>query len=161
MFDETSEKSLPAPDDNRPAEAGEQLLSIGEMSRRYDVTLRALRFYEGRGMLHPIREGVVRLYDTDCRERLQLILRGKKLGFTLTRINEMISANSNEAMPQVELTLEPAQVLEQIDFLQRQRASIELAISELRETHMRLAASDGGVLISAASEPQLQMIRAG
>jgi hypothetical protein len=61
----------------------ELLFTIGAMARDFGVSLRALRFYEDRGLLHPIRRGSTRLYTVRDREHLELILRGKRLGFTL------------------------------------------------------------------------------
>lgn len=118
-----------------------ELLGIGELARTCKVTLRALRFYEERGLITPLRFGASRFYDQTARTRLRLILKGKQLGFTLAEIQEMIEARGDEAMPAFELSLEPDQVLAQIDMLERQQAGIERAISELRETHERLSAA--------------------
>src|SRR5664279_959196 len=60
----------------------DRLHTIGEMARTYGVTLRALRFYEDRGLLKPLRDGTTRYYDAKARARLELILKGKTLGFT-------------------------------------------------------------------------------
>ena len=70
--------------------AGSELLTIGEVSRLYGVTLRALRFYEQRGLLKPIRRGGARFYDGVQKVRLQMILKGKHLGFTLTEIADLL-----------------------------------------------------------------------
>ena len=137
----------PESDDAQP----EPLYSIRDMARTFDVTLRALRFYEDRGLLKPIRAGASRLYDLRTRGRLQLILKGKKMGFTLTEIREMLAAHSDEAMPSFELALAPDQVKAQIDLLQRQRENIESAIVELRATHEKLAiAHQRGLAVPAA-----------
>ena len=71
-------------------QAGDRLFTIGDMARAYRVTLRALRFYEDRGLIRPIRHGVSRFYDAAARARFETILRGKQLGFTLTQIYAML-----------------------------------------------------------------------
>ncbi|MCI0735916.1 MAG: MerR family transcriptional regulator [Beijerinckiaceae bacterium] len=80
-------------DGGRPAppegEARLRLYSIREMARDFQVTIRALRFYESRGLLRPRREGSVRRYDDRDRLHLKMILKGKQLGFTLAEINEV------------------------------------------------------------------------
>lgn len=65
-------------------------LTISQMSRRYNVTHRTLRFYEDRGLLTPHREGNARIYRAADQVRFEMILRGKKLGFTLTEIINLI-----------------------------------------------------------------------
>ena len=71
--------------------------TIGELSREFGVTLRALRFYENKGLISPHRDGLNRLYSQGDRTRLALILKGKKLGFTLGEIRQMIAAEEGEA----------------------------------------------------------------
>ena len=66
-------------------------LTISQMALLYDVSLRILRFYEDRGLIKPIRDGNARLYRAADRKRLEMILRGKKLGFTLSEISDLIS----------------------------------------------------------------------
>ena len=117
------------------------LHGIGDMAKAYNVTLRALRFYEERGLIASSRFGASRFYDSAARARLQMILKGKQLGFTLAEICEMIATRSGEASPVYELSLGPEQVQAQIDMLKRQQANIERAIYELRETHDRLSSA--------------------
>jgi DNA-binding transcriptional MerR regulator len=83
------------------------LLTIGEMSERFGITLRALRFYEARGLLSPQRAGSVRLYGPTDTRRLALILKGKHLGFTLTEIRAMVATDSGEAAARGELRSRP------------------------------------------------------
>ena len=124
-------------------EAPEDVLTIGEMAREYGVTLRALRFYEDRGLLQPIRNGVTRYYSAAARARLELILKGKQLGFTLTEIRDLIANQSEEPVRSFELSLDETQILAQLNLLQRQRDDIERAIEELRQTQERLAGAHG------------------
>src|SRR6201999_1699171 len=98
--------------------------TIGELSREFGVTLRALRFYENKGLISPHRDGLNRLYSQGDRTRLALILKGKKLGFTLGEIRQMIAAEENETDRDA-LTLSREKCLEQIEMLQRQKVQIE------------------------------------
>jgi DNA-binding transcriptional MerR regulator len=63
---------------------------IAELAREFEVTTRTIRFYEDRSLLRPKREGQRRVYSSGDRVRLRLIMRGKRLGFTLEEIGEMI-----------------------------------------------------------------------
>ncbi len=66
------------------------LYSIGDLSREFGVTTRTIRFYEDQGLLSPTRNGQNRIYQARDRIRLKLILRGKRLGFSLKEINKLI-----------------------------------------------------------------------
>ncbi len=66
------------------------LYSIGDLSREFGVTTRTIRFYEDQGLLSPTRNGQNRIYQARDRVRLKLILRGKRLGFSLKEINKLI-----------------------------------------------------------------------
>ena len=68
---------------------GQEFYSISELTREFDVSTRTLRFYESEGLLRPVREGRQRLFRPGDRMRLKLILRGKRLGFTLSEIQEL------------------------------------------------------------------------
>ena len=117
-------------------------LTIGEMASEFNVSLRTLRFYEDRKLLRPRREGNSRLYSATDRLRMQMILKGKQLGFTLTEIHDLIG--NYESSDDFEGKLKPQQIVAQIDHLERQRAEIDVAISRLRATHERLAAAYSG-----------------
>ena len=67
------------------------LYSIGDLSREFGVTTRTIRFYEDQGLLSPTRNGQNRIYQVRDRVRLKLILRGKRLGFSLKEINKLIA----------------------------------------------------------------------
>ena len=121
----------------------DDLFSIRQMANEYGVTLRALRFYEDRGLISPVRRGYARLYDPATRSRLQLILKGKQLGFTLTEIRDLIANQSEEPVRSFELSLDETQILAQLSMLQRQRDDIERAIEELRQTQERLSGANG------------------
>lgn len=130
-------------DDVREPVAGrEEWYTIGDLSREYDVTLRALRFYEDRGLLSPRRDGLARLYSSQDRARLELILKGKRFGFSLTEIAAMIEAEESKTgeAPRQELKLSADKCLEQIEHLEHHRRDIEQAIVELKRTHDALVA---------------------
>lgn len=118
----------------------QDVLTIGEMARRFGVSLRALRFYEDRGLLRPRRTGNSRFYGAKDRHRLDLILKGKRLGFTLTEIRDFIAREGERAAePETAvLPLSAEQIAAQIDHLQRQRASLDEAIRELVARKARL-----------------------
>ncbi|MDE3177633.1 MAG: MerR family transcriptional regulator [Pseudomonadota bacterium] len=118
---------------------GKRESTIGEMAAEFNVSLRTLRFYEDRKLLKPRREGNSRLYSATDRLRMQMIMKGKQLGFTLTEIHDLIG--NYETTDDFEGKLKPQQIVTQIDHLERQRAEIDGAIARLRATHERLAAA--------------------
>ena len=115
-----------------------QGVSITEMARLYDVSLRTLRFYEDRGFLEPVRSGTARCYTPKDRVRLELILKGKRLGFTLTEIWKLIAAQPERAgsldASDIAERLDRDELATQLAALERQRASLQAAIDELRST---------------------------
>src|SRR5579884_3187930 len=111
---------------------GESYWTIGELAREFGISLRTLRFYEDRGLLHPNRKGLTRLYSGRDRLDLQMILKGKQLGFTLTEIHDMLKRDDSG----VELNL-PAN---QIRHIERQLSALEAALAELRLAHQRAIA---------------------
>jgi len=123
---------------NDSAAVTKAAFTIGELSREFGVTLRALRFYENKGLISPHRDGLNRLYSQGDRTRLALILKGKKLGFTLGEIREMIAAEENETDRDA-LTLSREKCLEQIELLQRQKAEIEEGLGELNRIYKSLS----------------------
>jgi DNA-binding transcriptional MerR regulator len=108
------------------------------MARRYGLSLRALRFYEDRGLIRPLRHGTARLYDTRCRARLEKVLKAKKLGFTLGRIYQMMPRIEAEDSD-VEQALAPGEIAAQIANLERQKSELDGAIAALRAAHEKLA----------------------
>lgn len=119
--------------------AGHGEITISQMSRLYGVSLRTLRFYEDRGLIRPRREGNARFYRGSDRIRMEMIIRGKKLGFTLTEINDLIGGKGATETPDLEEQLQPQQIVNQIGHLERQRNEIDDAIERLRATHNRLS----------------------
>lgn len=121
-------------------ESEEEFCSIGEVARMFGVTLRALRFYEDRGLIKPMRVGALRLYDARARERLRIILKGKMLGFTLSEIRQLV-ASSESADAHQELALGAEQIRTQLVALEQRRAQLDEAIAELRRAAERSAAT--------------------
>ena len=114
-------------------------MTIGEMARTYGVTLRTLRFYEDRNLLRPRRVGSARYYGGVDRARLEMILKGKQLGFTLTEIADLIVADDGAAKIDFAERLQPGQILDQLRYLERQRREIDEAIAQLQATHARMS----------------------
>src|SRR5229473_7738302 len=112
--------------------------SIGELAREFDVTPRAIRFYEAEGLISPRRDGQRRIYTPRDRTRLKLTLRGKRLGLTLAEIRELIDMYEpgRDERPQLERF---RQVLEtHRKSLVQQRADIEAQLAEIQTFEKRL-----------------------
>jgi DNA-binding transcriptional MerR regulator len=80
--------------------------SIGELAREFDITTRSIRFYEDQGLILPNRKGQTRIYNQRDRVRLRLILRGKRLGFSLAetgRLFELYDADTSSATQLIEI----------------------------------------------------------
>ena len=116
---------------------GQAEFSITELANEFGLTHRALRFYEVRGLLAPRREGRRRFFSRADRDRLALILQGKKLGFTLAEISGMIEAQSGQASEHA-LKLSAEKCLEKIAFFERQMREAGEALAELRQIHLSL-----------------------
>ena len=127
---ELSSKTLLQKQGRAPAKA-DQRITIGEMARTFSVSLRTLRFYEDKGLLVPRREGTTRFYGPRDQARLEKILHGKNLGFTLTEIGDMLVGSDRQPSAK-HLELKPEQIKSQIAHLERQKTSIEGAILALR-----------------------------
>lgn len=115
------------------ADADPPLFTIGQLSHEFGVTLRTLRFYEARGFLSPQRTGTTRLYRQCDHDRLALILKAKKLGFTLREIAELMADEGEGGL--AALPLSRRQCVEQINLLERQKSDIEHALAELRQAY--------------------------
>ena len=113
---------------------GQQIYSIGDLSREFKVTLRTLRFYEDKGLISPERKGTTRIYSRRDRGRLKLILRGKKVGFSLEDIREMLDLYDLRDGQITQLTVSLSKFRDQIRVLEHQRAEIDAAIDDLTQT---------------------------
>lgn len=108
--------------------------SITELCREYSVTPRTLRFYEQKGLLAPARRGWTRLFSYRDRARLQLILRGKKVGFSLEEIKEMLELYNLKDGQLTQLRVAATKFRERREALHQQRIEVEEAIEELEKT---------------------------
>lgn len=111
--------------------AGEDLVRIGEMAKKYGVTLRTLRFYEDKGLLNPQRDGSTRLYTRRDKARLKLILLGRKVGFSLRDVKQMMDLYDPTGSNTKQLRLALDKSEKQLARLQKQRALMDDAINEL------------------------------
>ena len=116
-----------------PREPRERAWSIRQLCREFDVTPRALRFYEDRGLLSPARRGSTRVYSGRDRARLQLILRGKRVGFSLAEIGEMLSLYDREDGGATQMAASLGRFRERVADLRRQRDDLDKAIAELEQ----------------------------
>jgi DNA-binding transcriptional MerR regulator len=116
-------------------------LSGAELAKLRGVTMRALRFYESRGLISPRRNGRVRSYSQRDSERIGLILRAKKLGFTLAEIGQMIDEDGAAASGGLQLTAQKC--LQQISHLEGQMKNIIEALADLRQIHLELCRKAG------------------
>jgi len=106
-------------------------LSIGEMCKKYSVTPRTLRFYEAKELIFPLRVGQRRLYDRKDEARLKLILRGKRFGFSLEDIRQLLNLYSAEdqGASQLAKTYEAGSM--RLEAMRAQREELGEAISDL------------------------------
>lgn len=111
----------------------EQVLTIREMCDAFDVTPRTLRFYESKELLFPIREGTKRLFTRRDRARLKLILRGKRFGFSLEDIRQLLNLYDagDQQLTQLTETYKIAQ--DRLAAMISQREELDEAIEELKE----------------------------
>ncbi|WP_370159254.1 MerR family transcriptional regulator, partial [Salipiger bermudensis] len=111
----------------------EQMMTIREMCDMFDVTPRTLRFYEQKELLFPVREGQKRLFTRRDRARLKLILRGKRFGFSLEEIRQLLDLYDmgDQQHTQIARTYEIAQ--QRLDDLHKQRDELDAAISDLKD----------------------------
>ena len=111
----------------------DKTMTIREMCDAFDVTPRTLRFYEAKELLFPIRDGQKRLFTHSDRARLKLILRGKRFGFSLEEIRQLLDLYriGDQQQTQLARTYELAQ--KRLDDLIRQRDELNAAIDDLRE----------------------------
>ena len=111
----------------------EHYLTIRQMCEAYDVTPRTLRFYEAKELISPVRHGTRRLYTRRERARLKLILRGKRFGFSLEDIRQLLDLydTSGQNLAQIQRAYELAQ--ERLGDMIRQRDELTVAIDDLRQ----------------------------
>lgn len=109
------------------------MLSAPELANRLEISARALRFYESKGLITPNRVGNTRVYNHKDYARLQLILRGKRLGFSLADIREFLDLYDADPTQRSQLRLLQQKVSDQIQRLQNQRVDLDRTLTELIE----------------------------
>ncbi len=108
--------------------------TIAELAREFDITARAIRFYEDQGLLSPKREGVGgrnRVYSARERTRLKLTLRGKRLGLTLSEIKSIVDMYESPKDTVAQINRFLGVLAHQRETLEQQRADIEMALEEI------------------------------
>ncbi|MEZ8826056.1 MerR family DNA-binding transcriptional regulator [Vibrio amylolyticus] len=107
-----------------------QKFKISDLAKEFDVTTRSIRFYEDMGLLYPTRKGNTRIYEHRDKTRLKLILRGKRLGFSLAEIRELFELyDTDQCDTQLEKML--AIIDDKQSALQRQLNDINVIMNEL------------------------------
>ncbi|MBY4892813.1 MerR family DNA-binding transcriptional regulator [Rhodobacteraceae bacterium N5(2021)] len=109
-----------------------ETMTIREMCDAYDVTPRTLRFYESKELLYPIREGQRRLFTRRDRARLKLILRGKRFGFSLEEIRQLLDLYYVGDSQETQLVSTLSIARDRLSDMEKQRAELDEAIDELR-----------------------------
>ena len=117
----------------QPLEGLGRLYSIGDLAAEFSISPRALRFYEDHGLLAPQRIGGNRIYSARDRARLKLVLRGKRLGFALSDIKEMLDLYDVDAEHLEQLRALLAKTRARIGGLERQLHEITTTLQELRD----------------------------
>jgi len=116
---------------NRPEPENRDLFAIADLAREFGISTRAIRFYESKGLLAPERVGATRIFRRRDRARLILILRGKRLGFSLRDISDYLSLYDANRSQQVHLLVD--KVDERLASLEAQLSDLQTTISELKE----------------------------
>ncbi|OJT00976.1 MerR family transcriptional regulator [Marinobacter nauticus] len=110
--------------------------SISELSQEFDVTTRSIRFYEDQGLLKPTRRGQTRIFSTKDRVRLKLILRGKRMGFSLAETRELFDLWDET------LTGNEKQLLKMLEFLADRRAQLEQQKNDIAQAEMEIETAE-------------------
>jgi len=130
----------------------QETYSIGDLSKEFDITTRSIRFYEDQGLLKPTRKGQTRIYNQRDRVRLKLILRGKRLGFSLAetgRLFELYDADKSSAK-QLATMME---LIAQKKFdLQQQLQDIEAVMLELDDLEKNCLKTLAALDVTAADK---------
>lgn len=116
---------------NRPEPENRNLFAIADLSREFGISTRAIRFYEAKGLIAPERVGATRVFRRRDRARLILILRGKRLGFSLREISDYLGLYDANRTQQANMLVE--KVDQRLHLLEQQLSDIQTTISELRE----------------------------
>ncbi|OKY26239.1 MULTISPECIES: MerR family transcriptional regulator [Thalassotalea] len=105
--------------------------SIGELAKEFDVTTRSIRFYEDQGLIHPTRKGQTRIYNQRDKVRLKLILRGKRLGFSLAETGRLFELYDADRSSATQLTTIMKLIAQKKSDLTQQLEDIQAVLVEL------------------------------
>ena len=116
-----------------------RIYSIAELAREFAITARTIRFYEDEGLIKPRRQGLTRLYSTHDRTRLGWILRGKRLGFSLAEIKQLLDLYQVDrtGVQQLRELLRRSRV--HIEDLGRKRADLDQHINEFKDVESQVS----------------------
>ena len=115
----------------------EQTFSIGELAKSMDITPRSIRFYEEQGLLNPTRNGQNRIYLKKDQVRLKLILRGKRLGFSLAETKTLFNLYDSHQNSKVQFEAMLKMTAEKRAYMQQQLEDIEMLKAELEDVEAR------------------------
>src|SRR6201981_4150691 len=118
----------------------QRIYSIAELAREFAITARTIRFYEDEGLIKPRRQGLTRLYSAHDRTRLSWILRGKRLGFSLAEIKELLDLYQVDrtGVQQLRELLRRSRL--HISDLEHKRRDLDAHINEFKEVETQVAA---------------------
>ncbi|MEM0515170.1 MerR family DNA-binding transcriptional regulator [Pseudoalteromonas sp. YIC-827] len=118
-----------------PNEQMEQTFSISDLAKEFDITTRSIRFYEDQGLITPRRNGQTRIYSKRDKVRLKLILRGKRLGFSLAetgRLFELYDADKSSAK----------QLVTMLDLIEEKKAHLIQQMDDIKVVLMELVTAE-------------------
>ena len=118
----------------------QRIYSIAELAREFAITARTIRFYEDEELIKPRRQGLTRLYSTGDRTRLGWILRGKRLGFSLAEIKELLDLYQVDRTGVSQLRELQRRSRLHIEDLQRRRSDLDAHIKEFEDVEIQVAA---------------------
>jgi DNA-binding transcriptional MerR regulator len=118
---------------NRRESENRDLFAIADLAREFGISTRAIRFYETKGLLTPERVGSTRVFRRRDRARLILILRGKRLGFSLRDISDYLSLYEADRTQRAQVNLLVDMVDERMHLLEQQLGDLQTTLGELRE----------------------------
>lgn len=118
---------------NRPESENRDLFAIADLAREFGISTRAIRFYEAKGLLTPERVGATRVFRRRDRARLMLILRGKRLGFSLRDISEYLSLYDADRTQTTQVQRLVEMVDRRLVLLENQMTDLQTTLGELRE----------------------------
>lgn len=118
---------------NRRESENRDLFAIADLAREFGISTRAIRFYEAKGLLNPERVGSTRVFRRRDRARLILILRGKRLGFSLRDISDYLSLYDADRTQRAQVNLLVEMVDQRTLMLEQQLRDLQTSLTELRE----------------------------